>query len=126
MLNKIAMATPRILFGVLTAYGGVLHFSLDVSVWKSPFLTSLNETGYLWQLIGVINLIAGVLLVANRFTLLAILVLLPITLNILLYHVFFFTSDGLFIGIPMFALNVWCLWQYRSHFKSLLQFKLSQ
>lgn len=126
MKNKLLAAVPRLLLGVLTAYGGVLHFTLDVAVWKNSFLTSLYQTGYLWQIIGVINFVAGALLVINRLTILSLLVLLPITFNICLYHIFFFTPEGLYIGIPMFVLNVWCIWQHRVHFKLLLQFKLSK
>ncbi len=112
-------AIPRILLGLLAAYGGVLHFTMDVALWKNSFLTSLYETGYLWQIIGVINFIVGTLLVINRFTVLALLALLPITFNIFLYHTFHFTPDGLFIGIPMFVLNIWCIWQNRSYYKHL-------
>jgi putative oxidoreductase len=125
-MKNLASMLPRMLFGLLTFYGGVLHFTVDVAIWKNDFLTSLYETGYLWQLIGVINLLAGLCLVVNRYTLLALIVMLPITLNILLYHFFYLTPDGLFIGIPMFALNGWCIWQYRYYFQSLLQFKLSK
>jgi hypothetical protein len=121
MKNKLLSAAIQLLFGILAAYGGVLHFSMNVSAWKSPFLSSLYETGYLWQLIGIINLVAGFLLIINRYTLLSLLVLLPVTVNILLFHIFFFTTEGLFVGIPMFVLNIWCMWQYRSHFNQLLQ-----
>jgi putative oxidoreductase len=117
-------AIPRLLLGLVAAYGGILHFTMNVAVWKNTFLTSLYQTGYLWQIIGVINLVAGVLLVINRFTLLALLALLPVTFNIFLYHGFYFTPDGLFIGIPMFVLNIWCIWQLRLHFKQLTIFKI--
>jgi putative oxidoreductase len=126
MKNKLIAVVPRLLLGLLAVYGGVLHFTLDVSVWKSPFLTSLYQTGYLWQIIGIINFVAGILLIINRFTTAALLVLLPITFNILLFHIFFFTPEGLYIGIPMFILNVWCIWQHRLYLKPLLQFKLSK
>jgi putative oxidoreductase len=116
---------PRLLLGLLAAWGGVLHFTVKVASWQNVFLTSLYETGYLWQIIGVINLVAGILLVVNRFTLISLLALLPITFNIFLFHIFYFTIDGLFIGIPMFVLNLWCIWENRTHFKELVQFKLS-
>jgi putative oxidoreductase len=92
MKNKLIAAMPQLLLGLLAAYGGMLHFTMDVSVWKNPFLTSLYQTGYLWQIIGIINFAAGVLLIINRFTTAALLVLLPITFNILLYHIFFYTG----------------------------------
>jgi putative oxidoreductase len=106
-LKSTFQSVPRLLLGLLAAWGGVLHFTVNVAVWKNDFLSSLYQTGYLWQVIGVINLVAGLLLVVNRFPLVSLLVLLPITFNIFLYHIFYFTPDGLFIGIPMFALNLW-------------------
>jgi putative oxidoreductase len=119
--KKIVYASVQLLLGILAAYGGVLHFTADVAIWKNAFLTSLYETRYLWQVIGIINLLAGVLLIINRYTLLALLMLLPVSVNIFLYHIFYFTREGLFIGIPMLVLNVWCIWIYRIHFKQLLQ-----
>jgi putative oxidoreductase len=123
MNSETINAVLRLLLGILAVYGGVLHFTQDVAVWKSPFLNSLYQTGYLWQLIGIINLVAGLLLLINSFVPAALLLLLPITVNILLFHIFFFTPEGLYIGIPMFALNAWCAWQYRTQYKPLLQFK---
>jgi putative oxidoreductase len=124
-MNKamIVSALPRLLLGLLAAYGGVLHFTMDVSVWKSSFLSSLAQTGYLWQIIGVLNFAGGVSLILNRYTILALLLLLPITFNIFLFHIFFFTTEGLFIGIPMFALNIWCIWQNRLSLKYLIHSK---
>jgi putative oxidoreductase len=124
-IKSIFTSIPRLLLGLLVAWGGVLHFTVKVASWQNVFLTSLYETGYLWQIIGVINLVAGILLVVNRFTLISLLALLPITFNIFLFHIFHFTIDGLFIGIPMFALNLWCILENRTHFKELVQFKLS-
>ena len=127
-MNKslIIKALPRIIFGILTAWGGVMHYTVDVAVWQNPFLTSLYDTHYLWQIIGVINCVAGVLLIFNRFTLLSLLILLPITLNIFLYHFFYRTPDGLYIGIPMIALNLWCVWEKRAYFKPILKLKLEE
>jgi putative oxidoreductase len=119
----IVSALPRLLLGLLAAYGGVLHFTMNVSVWKNSFLSSLEQTNYLWQIIGIINFVSGVFLILNRYKILALLMLLPITFNIFLFHIFFFTTEGLFIGIPMFALNVWCLWQNRLSLKFLITSK---
>jgi hypothetical protein len=123
--KSVLSAIPRVLLGLLSAWGGILHFTVKVADWQNIFLSSLYETGYLWQIIGVINLAAGILLVVNRFTVLSLLALLPITFNIFLFHIFYFTIDGLFIGIPMFLLNLWCIWHNRTHYKVLMQFKLN-
>ncbi len=124
-IKSTLASIPRLLLGLLAAWGGVLHFTVKVESWQNAFLTSLGEAGYLWQIIGIINLVAGILLVVNRFTLLSLLALLPITFNIFLFHIYYLTPDGLFIGIPMFGLNLWCIWQNRIYFKELVQFKLS-
>jgi putative oxidoreductase len=121
---KIINTLPRILFGLLTAYGGVMHFTVDVHIWKNDFLNAIFDTHYLWQTIGIFNLIFGTLLLFNRYVLLSILVLLPITFNIFIYHAYYQMDGGLFIGIPMFGLNLWLIWQYHTHFKSLLTFSI--
>jgi hypothetical protein len=121
---KIINTLARISFGILIAYGGVMHFTVDVHIWKNAFLNAIFDTHYLWQVIGVFNLVFGVFLLFNRFVLLSILALLPITFNIFIYHAHYQMDGGLFIGIPIFGLNLFLIVQYRLYFKSFLNFHL--
>ena len=47
---------------------------------------ALMDTGYLWPLIKVTEIVCGVLLILGMFVPLALVVLAPVVLNILLFH----------------------------------------
>lgn len=108
------------MLGGLMAIGGVMHFTRDVHVWQSPLLDALAASGFLWAEIGVVNLIAGAALVADRFAPLAAAALVPITSNIFLFHLWRHDLFGLTIGIPVAVLNAIVVFNYRDVYAPLL------
>ena len=105
---KIAVLIARILLGLLfTVFGlnGFLHFipmqpptGLAGQYMGALFVSHFLVVVFLLQLIG------GVLLLANRFVPLALLLLGPVLVNILLFHAFMAPE-----GLPMalFAIVLW-------------------
>jgi putative oxidoreductase len=102
MLTKIV----RILLGLLLVLAGA---SKLIPMSPPPphneaataFMTALVATGYLMPIIAVTEIFAGVCFVLGRFVALAAVVLVPISLNIVLFHVFLDTSGalpGFFVG----------------------------
>ena len=75
-----------------------------VSAEGGALLGALINTGYLFTLIKVIEIVAGVLLLANRYINLAVILIAPIVLNILLFHILLDSS-----GLPM-GLLITVLW----------------
>jgi putative oxidoreductase len=111
----------RVVLGAIMAWGGVMHFTVDQRVWKSDLLNSMAESKFLWREIGVVNIVAGLALLANRSSPLAALALAPITANIFLFHLFRLDLFGLTIGVPVIALNVVLLVSYRASYATLLR-----
>jgi hypothetical protein len=70
------------------------------------YVSGMKQTGYLWLVLGLCEFIFGLLLIWKKTSLIAGLFLLPITLNILLFHIFLepeeigelFLSAGLFLA----------------------------
>jgi hypothetical protein len=71
------------------------------------------------QLIGVTQLIVGVLLLLNRFVPLALALLAPFIVNSIAFHVFLEPS-GLPMALVFLALELYLAWAYRDAFKSML------
>jgi putative oxidoreductase len=102
MLTKIV----RILLGLLLVLAGA---SKLIPMSPPPphneaataFMTALVATGYLMPIIAVTEIFTGVCFVLGRFVALAAVVLVPISLNIVLFHVLLDTSGalpGFFVG----------------------------
>ncbi len=83
------------------------------------FLGALVGTGYLMMLVKIIEIVVGVALLANRFVPLALIVLAPISVNIVLYHAVFDPAGGAG-GFLVALLNIFLGYGNLAHYKSLL------
>jgi uncharacterized membrane protein YphA (DoxX/SURF4 family) len=110
----------RMLLGAIMGWGGVMHFTVDQHIWKSPLMDALAESGFLWREIGILNVVAGAALLLNRKVALAALALLPITTNIFLLHLWRHDLFGLTIGVPIIALNSALLYGLRERYRALI------
>ena len=117
---KIATLIARILVGlVFTFFGlnGFLNFLPQPPLPSGPagqFLGALFVSHYVYLVAGV-QVISGVLLLINRYVPLAIVLLGPMLVNILAYHLLM-NSMGLSVAAVVAIL--WCLlaYNYRQHF----------
>ena len=85
------------------------------------FVVAFAGSGML-TFIKVIELVAGLALLANVFTPLALALLAPIIVGIVLFHGLLAPS-GLPIGVVALALEVFLAWSYRSAFAPMLRMK---
>jgi putative oxidoreductase len=124
---RIASVTARYLAGLIFVVFGLNGF-LNFIPMPPPtgiagqFLGVLFASHYLWVIFGF-QLIAGVLLLVNRFVPLAIAMLAPVLVNILTFHALMAPS-----GLPL-ALFVAVLWavvfvDVRPAFTGLFQSRL--
>lgn len=52
------------------------------------YIFGMKQTGYMWPFLGIMELLAGVLLISQVFWRVGAFVALPLTLNIFLFHFF--------------------------------------
>lgn len=126
-MNKAKMAT-RIVFGLLWIIFG-LNFFLNFMPPQPPppeaamkFFTGLMANPHFFLILKVTEIAVGVMLVANLAVPLALVVIAPITGNILLYHAVLDAAPaGLGIALLMTALNVVLGVAYFDRFKPLFK-----
>lgn len=106
---KIVILIARLLLGLVFVVFGLNGFLNFLNTGPMPtglagqFLGALFVSHYLWVVAGL-QVVGGLLLLVNRFVPLALVLLGPIIVNILLYHLFLNTA-----GIPL-AIVVTILW----------------
>lgn len=85
------------------------------------FIMALVETGYMMKLVKSIEVISGLLLLANIFVPLSLLLLAPIVVNIFLFHAILAPA----LGLPLFilVLGVIVAWDRRKAFSAVLSIK---
>jgi uncharacterized membrane protein YphA (DoxX/SURF4 family) len=52
------------------------------------YIFGMKQTGYFWQFLGIVELLVGLLLISQRFSLLGAIMALPLTIHIFLFHLF--------------------------------------
>ena len=114
----------RLLLGLVFVLFGLNGF-FDFIPLEAPageagaFLGALGAAGYMLPLIKITEIVAGALLLANRHVTLATLMLAPIVINILAFHVFL-DNSGMLMAVAVSALEGYMLYENRNNLKQLL------
>jgi hypothetical protein len=88
------------------------------------FASALQATGYMFPLIKGTEVIAGLLLLGNRFVPLALTLLAPVLVNILAFHVFL-APAGLLLPFVLLAAELVLAWSYRDAFVPMLRARVA-
>jgi putative oxidoreductase len=123
---KILVLVVRILLGFVFAFFGsnlIFHFLPTPTMPPGPmkdFNTVLFTTHYI-VVVGVFQLLPGLLLLINRFVPLALAMLAPMLVNILTTHLLV-AKSGLF-PIPVLVTLMWAFlfWRLRASFAGLFE-----
>ncbi|HKO46752.1 MAG TPA: DoxX family protein [Polyangiaceae bacterium] len=129
-LARYLPIVARVVLGIIFLGSGIFGMLMALGIVPMPppqepmseaataFTTGLFKSGYLFQLIKATEIVGGALLLANRYTPLALILLAPIVVNILAVHVLLIHS-GLPIAIVVVALEAYLGWAYRGSFRPL-------
>lgn len=75
---------------ILIGLNKFFHFipAPDIPEDASQFMGSLQATGYILPALGFVEICIGLMLLFNKWVAFAVLALVPISVNVLLYHLF--------------------------------------
>jgi putative oxidoreductase len=124
--TKIEMGA-RIILGLIFLIFGLNGFLNFIPMPPPPenmmkFMMGMMETGYFMPLLKGAEVICGILLLANIFVPLALIILAPICLNIFLVHAFM-APDGLPMAIAILILGGAIAWARFDKFSEILKMK---
>lgn len=118
-IGRWLLGLPLVLFGAMALFSP-MPTPPEVAPAARAFSDALAATGYMMPMIGILQLGTGLLLLANRFVPLALLLLAPFFLNSVLFHVFLETS-GLVASLVFAGLELALAWTYRDVFAGVLK-----
>ena len=116
-LARLLLGLVFVLFG-LNGFFNFIPFEAPAGE-AGAFLGALATTGYMFPLIKIVEIAAGALLLSNRYVTLATLMLAPIVINILAFHIFL-DHSGMLMACAVAALEGYMIYQNRETFKQLL------
>jgi len=91
MNSKLTMVLRIVLALVLLIFGANKFFNfmpMELPAAAVKFFGAMMETGYLVKLIGVTEIVVGLLLLLKKWESFALIVLAPISVNIIFFHLF--------------------------------------
>lgn len=120
---KIAVIITRILMGGMFLFASiVVLFNLvphpELTGKVKVFMDGIAATGYLLTMLKIFELVCGAAFLLGRFVPLAAVVIFPIILNILMFHIFLEPS-GLPIAILLMIGDLFLAYYYRDKYKPL-------
>ena len=123
-MNKITLAS-RILLGFMLIVFGLNKFlnfmpMPEMAEPAQQFMGALVQSGYIMMIVAIIEIIAGVLILINKYQSLALVVLFPIILNAFLFHLFLDIA-GIGGGALALVLTIYLLFTHKEKFNELLK-----
>lgn len=127
-IKSLSVVIARTLLGLIYFVFGLNYFIPFMPAQPAPtgvvaaFTGGLFQAGYFFPFLKGIEVVLGAFLLGGVFVPLTLVVLMPITLNILLFHVFL-APEGSAVGIVLVILEVYLAWAYRDYFRPLFETK---
>lgn len=122
-MNSMFTKIVRILLGIVLIVFGAnkfLHFiPMEAPTGSAgDFMNSLNATGYIFPFVGVLEVLIGVMLLLKKWVAFALILLAPISINILLFHLFL-DIPGVAVALLVAIFNGILIYKHWKQYKSL-------
>jgi len=126
--GRVLPTIARILLGLGFAVFGLNGLHPFMPQPKTPmpegamaFAGAMMKTGYMFKLVAGTQLVGGVLLVLGLFVPLALVLLMPVLVNIIAFHFFLSPAPGAFApGVVFMLLELYLAWVYRKAYYPML------
>jgi putative oxidoreductase len=116
----------RIILGIGLLVFGLNKFFNYIQMFEMPtaaanFMESLETTGYAFYLVAILEVAVALMLLLKKWVPFALILLAPLSINILLFHIFLDVSD-IAVAIVIFSLNVLLMYKYWKAYRPLFQY----
>lgn len=124
-MNSTFTTILRMLLGVSLLIFGMNKFIAFIPIFDmapavANFMESLNSTGYVLYVVASLELLIGGLLLFKKWVPFALILLAPIVVNILLFHLFLDVS-GMLVAVLMLVITGVLIYKYWKSYSSLFQ-----
>jgi len=122
---KFVVIGARVLLGlVFVVFGlnGFLHFiePPEMNEAAGALMGVLVGTGYFMAVVKLVEVVSGLMILTGKFLPLGLILLAPVSVHILLFHVFV-DPAGLGMAVFIVVAQLFLAWAYRDSFSGVLQ-----
>lgn len=119
-MNSKFTQIVRILLGVILFLSGLNKLFTFIPTPADELLKSFGQVDYILPVVAVVEILIAVLLLAKKWVAFALIVLVPVSLNILLFHIYL-NREGIAPAIIVAALNGILLYKHRRQYAPLFE-----
>ena len=122
---KIASTTISILLGlVLITFGLNKFFNfmpvMELSAPGLEFMGAFVKVGYGMTIIAMVEIISGILIATNKYRALALVILFPIMINALLFHMYL-DRENILPALLAIGMNLFLMYSSKEKYAPLFQ-----
>jgi len=122
---KFAVIAARVLLGLIFVVFGLNGFfnfiqPPEMNDTARTFMGALAGTGYFMIVVKLVEVVSGLMILTGRFLPLGLILLAPVSVNILLFHIFLDPST-LAMAVVIVVMQLFLAWAYRDSFSGVLQ-----
>jgi len=126
-MNRKIVVGVRIIFGLLLVAMGSMAFmnfpiSQEMPEASRAFAQALADTGYMNYFTGIVEILVGLMFVTRRYVALGAILLAPISVNIILFHIFLDLTT-IVPGLILTALNIFVAYSEWGKYREVLKAK---
>lgn len=124
---KIVKLILSFLFALMFINAGLnkfFHYSPmpKMSPEQVKIFAAFAEIGWLLPLVGIVEIIGGVLFIFPKTRALAAIIILPVMVGIVIHNLYRDPSQtGIIIAVVMFLINIWAIIDNREKYKALVR-----
>ncbi len=123
-MNAKVQMVIRIFLGAILVLFGLNKFlnflpPMVPGAEAGAFMGALVATGYMMPLVGLVEVVSGALLLSNKYVAIALLLLAPISVNIVAFHLFLDPAN-IVPALLVAIMNVYLLLANKSKFSGVL------
>ena len=123
-MNTVNTVARYVLGLAMLVFGAnkFLHFMPNPELPEAAgaFMGALDGSGYIFPILGIAYIVAGLCLVLNKAVPFALIVLVPISINIVAFHAKF-APEGILFAAIVAVLNLLLIYTNWDRFKSLFE-----
>lgn len=123
-MNSIAMIARYLLGLAMLVFGAnkFFHFmpNPELTGEAASFMGALGGSGYIFPTLGIVYMLAGLLLVLNKAVPFALIILVPVSFNIVAFHLKY-APEGILFAAIVAVLNLFLIYANWGRFKSLFE-----
>lgn len=125
-MNSTFTTILRLILGIGLLVFGVNKFMNFIPMFEMPpaaanFMESLETSGYAFYLVAILEIAVAAMLLLKKWVPFALILLAPLSFNILLFHIFLDVSD-IAVAIVIVSLNVLLIYKYWKAYRPLFQY----